>query len=88
MSTDALLDQLWEAEIHIRLTPEGLRVTNASRLTDELRRNLRGHRDEIIQEMSRPLTERVLSVFGGAEVDVNGKPIKARPVNGGLLEGY
>ena len=78
MSTDALLTCLWEAEVHIRLTPEGMRVTNASRLTDELRRNLRGHKDEIINEMSRPLTERVLSVFGGTEIDVNGRAIKAK----------
>ena len=84
MSTDALLTCLWEAEVHIRLTPEGLRVTNASRLTDDLRRNLRGHKDEIINEMSRPLTERVLSVFGGTEIDVNGRAIKAK--SGVLLD--
>ena len=86
MSTDALLTCLWEAEVHIRLTPEGLRVTNASRLTDDLRRNLRGHKDEIVNEMSRPLTERVLSVFGGDEIDVNGRAIKAQ--SGVLLDAY
>ena len=78
MSIDDLLTQLSDANIRVRVTPDGLRVTNASALTDNLRRSLRGHRDQIIKELSLPLTEYALLVFGGAEIDNRNKPVKAK----------
>ena len=87
MSIDALLDQLWDAGVLISLVPEGLCVSNASRLTDELRSNIRSHREELIRYLSLPLFDRALMIFGGVEVDVNGRKIKplGQPADGGLL---
>ena len=89
MSVDALLDQFWDAGVLISLVPEGLCVSNASRLTDELRSNIRSHREELIRYLSLPLFDRVLMIFGGVEVDVNGKKIKPLGplADGGLLAG-
>ena len=89
MSVDALLDQLWAADVQVTLVPEGLCVSNASRLTDELRSNIRSHREELIQYLSLPLFDRALAIFGGVEVDVNGRKIKplGPPADGGLLAG-
>ena len=89
MSLDALLDQLEDAGVLISLVPEGLCVSNASRLTDELRSNIRSHREELIRYLSLPLFDRVLMIFGGVEVDVNGRKIKplGPPADGGLLAG-
>ena len=87
MSLDALLDQLWDAGVLISLVPDGLCVSNASRLTDELRSNIRSHREELIQYLSLPLFDRALAIFGGVEVDVNGRKIKplGPPRGGGGL---
>ena len=67
--------------------PNSLRVSNASRLTDELRSNIRSHREELIRYLSLPLFDRALMIFGGVEVDVNGRKIKplGQPADGGLL---
>ena len=88
MSVDALLDQLWDAGVLISLAPEGLCVSNASRLTDALRSNIRSHREELIRYLSLPLFDRALMIFGGVEVDVNGKKIKplGPPVGGSLFD--
>ena len=85
MSIDELLIQLSDASIRVRLTPDGVRVTNASALTDSLRRNLRGHRDQIIKELSMPLTDYALLLFDGAELDNRNNPIKEKYSDGGLL---
>ena len=94
MSLDALLDQLEDAGVWVSLAPDNpipnsLRVSNASRLTDELRRDIRSHREELIRYLSLPLFDRVLMIFGGVEVDVNGRKIKplGQPADGGLLAG-
>ena len=94
MSLDALLDQLEDAGVWVSLAPDNpipnsLRVSNASRLTDELRSNIRSHREELIRYLSLPLFDRVLMIFGGVEVDVNGRKIKppSQPTDGGLLAG-
>ena len=87
MSLDALLDQLEDAGVLISLVPDGLCVSNASRLTDELRSNIRSHREELIRYLSLPLFDRALAIFGGVEVDVNGRKIKplGQPTDGGGL---
>ena len=87
MSIDDLFDQFWDAGVRVTLVPEGLCVSNASRLTDELRSNIRSHREELIRYLSLPLFDRVLMIFGGVEVDVNGRKIKppSQPADGGLL---
>ena len=92
MSLDALLDQLEDAGVWVSLAPDNpipnsLRVSNASRLTDELRSNIRSHREELIRYLSLPLFDRVLMIFGGVEVDVNGRKIKplGPPRGGGGL---
>ena len=87
MSIDDLFDQFWDAGVQVTLVPEGLCVSNASRLTDELRSNIRSHREELIRYLSLPLFDRALMIFGGVEVDVNGRKIKplGPPRGGGGL---
>ena len=86
MSISDLLICLSDLNIRVRVIDNSLRVTNASNLTDELRRNLRGHRDQLIRELSLPLTDYAILVFGGAEISRSGRRIKAKQTNGNLLE--
>ncbi len=76
MSIDDILTQCHRSNIRIRVVENALRVTNASALTDSLRRSLRGHRDQIIKELSMPLTDYALLLFDGAELDNRNNPIK------------
>ena len=85
MSIDDILTQCHRSNIRIRVVDNALRVTNASALTDSLRRNLRGHRDQIIKELSMPLTDYALLLFDGAELDNRNNPIKGKHSDGGLL---
>ena len=86
MSISDLLIRLSDADIRVRVIDNSLRVTNASNLTDELRRSLRGHRDQLIRELSLPLTDYAILLFDGVEISRSGKRIKAKQTNGNLLE--
>ncbi len=87
MSLDDVLDACDEAGIRISVDVGALKVTHASRLTDEMRLALKTHKQQIIRLYTMPLLDYVLTLFPGSKVlSDNGKPLRKQPVpDGGLF---